>query len=435
MKKRKISARQSEETVSDAGQGYVVGLVSGSLGAKQTPPSTGALSSLFSTASSNTVVFVPAQKVQPQASPINQEADQVPITKEAPKHKTAKEKSIAEKNLQNREGALKNADDEDKVEKSQKKVKCKAQKDDKEMEEEKRPTKRQKIKRNMAAERVKGKRTVFVGNLPVNYQKKNVKKIFKDLGAIESVRFRSVIQEDPTMSRRLATIRRQVDPKHQSINAYVVFKDEEGAVNALQRNGMEVEKDIFIRVDQVAKNNSHPHKRSIFVGNLPYDISELPLRQHFTECGEVEAVRLIRDRNSGMGKGFGYVLFESADSVMLALKLNGSELLSRKIRVMRSVKKEKEKQVTGPDRRNANRSGGKGGEKGKGAQTGHFKGSKSATGQKSNRPPGKFFKKSPGKGNKTSTSFTGEKTDPSLKKGKGQKKKFTPKKMKKNAHI
>lgn len=40
------------------------------------------------------------------------------------------------------------------------------------------------------------------------------------------------------------------------------------------------------------------------------EINELPLRQHFDECGTVEGVRLVRDVNSGMGKGFGYVLFE-----------------------------------------------------------------------------------------------------------------------------
>lgn len=40
------------------------------------------------------------------------------------------------------------------------------------------------------------------------------------------------------------------------------------------------------------------------------DITEHPLREHFEDCGNVEAVRLVRDRESGMGKGFGYVLFE-----------------------------------------------------------------------------------------------------------------------------
>lgn len=40
------------------------------------------------------------------------------------------------------------------------------------------------------------------------------------------------------------------------------------------------------------------------------EISELAFRRHFDECGTVEAVRLVRDPNSGLGKGFGYVLFE-----------------------------------------------------------------------------------------------------------------------------
>lgn len=40
------------------------------------------------------------------------------------------------------------------------------------------------------------------------------------------------------------------------------------------------------------------------------DIDELAFRRHFEECGLVEAVRLVRDQNSGLGKGFGYILFE-----------------------------------------------------------------------------------------------------------------------------
>ncbi|KAL7854486.1 hypothetical protein SRHO_G00166760 [Serrasalmus rhombeus] len=422
-------AVQSEVAVSNAGQDYVVGLVSSSLGAKQTTPSTGALSSLFSSASSNTLVFVPAAKVEQKTSCVKSEAGQVASSKEAPKQKkTPKEKSAAEKKLQSREAALENADNED-VEKSPKKVKHKAPKlhYDREMLEDEQPAKRRKIQQNPAEERIKLKRTVFVGNLPVNCKKKDLKRIFRDLGAIESVRFRSVVREDPSISRRLATIQRQVDPKRPSINAYVVFKEEEGAVNALQRNGLEIEKDVYIRVDRVSKHLLHDHKRSVFVGNLPYDIMELPLRKHFEECGKVEAVRLVRDHNSGVGKGFGYVLFENADSVMLALKLNGSQLLDRKIRVKRSVKKEKEKKSSRASGRNAKGQSGKGAGRRKGPQPGSFKGAKSA---ESNKSAGQSFKKGFGRGNKTSTSFTGEMVDPSTKKGKGLKKRFKPKKNK-----
>uniref|UniRef100_H3CF42 RRM domain-containing protein n=1 Tax=Tetraodon nigroviridis TaxID=99883 RepID=H3CF42_TETNG len=100
---------------------------------------------------------------------------------------------------------------------------------------------------------------------------------------------------------------------------------------------------------RVGSHSSHDHKRSVFVGNLSFDsdVSELPFRRHFEECGSVEAVRLVRDQNSGLGKGFGYVLFESADAVQLALKLDGSKLEGRSIRVKRSLKKSENKAAQG----------------------------------------------------------------------------------------
>ncbi|MEQ2249262.1 hypothetical protein ILYODFUR_027555 [Ilyodon furcidens] len=109
---------------------------------------------------------------------------------------------------------------------------------------------------------------------------------------------------------------------------------------------MEIQKGFHIRVDRVANYSSHDHKRSVFVGNLAFDIKEFAFRRHFEECGKVEAVRLVRDPKSGLGKGFGYILFENADSVQMALALNGSKLESRFIRVKRSLQKEKQKNKT-----------------------------------------------------------------------------------------
>jgi len=39
------------------------------------------------------------------------------------------------------------------------------------------------------------------------------------------------------------------------------------------------------------------------------DIEEEPVRQHFTVCGAITNVRIIRDQKTGAGKGFGYVTF------------------------------------------------------------------------------------------------------------------------------
>lgn len=58
------------------------------------------------------------------------------------------------------------------------------------------------------------------------------------------------------------------------------------------------------------QNSLHTAVSLMFSWLFPTDIKELPLRQHFEECGKVEAVRLVRDPNTGVGKGFGYVLFD-----------------------------------------------------------------------------------------------------------------------------
>ncbi|XP_056266664.1 RNA-binding protein 34-like [Pseudoliparis swirei] len=188
--------------------------------------------------------------------------------------------------------------------------------------------KRHKLKASKEEEVVKEKRTVFVGNLPISCSKKTLTALFRDEGSIESIRFRSVVREDPLMSRKVAVIQRRIHPKTQSLNAYVVFHDEATVAKALERSErMEIEKDFHIRVDRVTEGPSgasHDHKRSVFVGNLSFEIKELAFRRHFEECGPVDAMRLVRDQNSGLGKGFGYILFEFSGNQQAATKSSNS---------------------------------------------------------------------------------------------------------------
>lgn len=52
------------------------------------------------------------------------------------------------------------------------------------------------------------------------------------------------------------------------------------------------------------------YKTTVFIGNLPYDIDEEELREYLSNrCGEIEYVRLIRDKLTYKGKGIGYVKF------------------------------------------------------------------------------------------------------------------------------
>ena len=51
--------------------------------------------------------------------------------------------------------------------------------------------------------------------------------------------------------------------------------------------------------------------------------------------GAVEAVRLVKDAKTSVGKGIGYVLLRNRTAVLAALNLNGTECKGRKMRVMR----------------------------------------------------------------------------------------------------
>jgi len=59
---------------------------------------------------------------------------------------------------------------------------------------------------------------------------------------------------------------------------------------------------------------------SIFIGGLPYQgADEELLRRQFERFGRIDNVRIIRDKATGLGKGFGYVQFDQESCVMRAV--------------------------------------------------------------------------------------------------------------------
>lgn len=45
----------------------------------------------------------------------------------------------------------------------------------------------------------------------------------------------------------------------------------------------------------------------MFIGNLPWVLSEEELRAHFAEAGKILNVRVIRDKDTFIGKGIAYI--------------------------------------------------------------------------------------------------------------------------------
>jgi len=73
---------------------------------------------------------------------------------------------------------------------------------------------------------------------------------------------------------------------------------------------------------------------NIYVGNLAGDVSEEDLHDVFKEFGQVESVKILKDRFSGESKGFGFLEMPSTDEAHAAIKeANGMDIKGTAIKV------------------------------------------------------------------------------------------------------
>ncbi|WP_199610596.1 RNA recognition motif domain-containing protein [Flocculibacter collagenilyticus] len=73
--------------------------------------------------------------------------------------------------------------------------------------------------------------------------------------------------------------------------------------------------------------------KTLYVGNLPYRANEASVRQLFSEHGQVHSVRLLKDRQTGKRRGFGFVEMAEADVAKTIKALNDSEFQQRVLKV------------------------------------------------------------------------------------------------------
>ncbi|OWZ05842.1 U2 snRNP component IST3 [Phytophthora megakarya] len=72
----------------------------------------------------------------------------------------------------------------------------------------------------------------------------------------------------------------------------------------------------------------------IFIGGLPFELSEGDVLCVLSQFGEIEDIHLVRDGKTGKSKGFAFVKYADQRSTVLAVdNLNGFKLLDRVLRV------------------------------------------------------------------------------------------------------
>lgn len=80
---------------------------------------------------------------------------------------------------------------------------------------------------------------------------------------------------------------------------------------------------------------------SIYVGNIPYEVTQEDLSSVFAEYGSVKRVHLPVDRETGRMRGFGFVEMADETEEEKAIEtLDGAEWMGRELRVNKARPRE-----------------------------------------------------------------------------------------------
>jgi RNA recognition motif-containing protein len=85
---------------------------------------------------------------------------------------------------------------------------------------------------------------------------------------------------------------------------------------------------------RIKRLNERSTTMKIYVGNLPYEVTEAELRQEFGTYGEVTSINIITDRYTGRPRGFGFVEMPTVSEGKAAIAgLNGKAMKDQTLNV------------------------------------------------------------------------------------------------------
>jgi RNA recognition motif-containing protein len=79
---------------------------------------------------------------------------------------------------------------------------------------------------------------------------------------------------------------------------------------------------------------------NFYVGNLQWDTTEEELKSFFSVHGTVTSAQIIKDKETGRSRGFGFVLMPDTSAQTVIADLNGKELRGRSLTVNEARERE-----------------------------------------------------------------------------------------------
>lgn len=173
-------------------------------------------------------------------------------------------------------------------------------------------------------------RTVFCMQLSQRIRPRDLEEFFSSVGTVRDVKI--IADKHSKRSKGIA---------------YVEFKDMESIPLALGLSGQKVlgvpiicqpsqaEKNRVVQnTTQMSMQKGNVGPMKLYVGSLHQNITEDMLKGIFSPFGKVEQVQLVKDPESGISRGYGFITFSEAETAKRALEqLNGFEIAGKPMKV------------------------------------------------------------------------------------------------------
>uniref|UniRef100_A0A2N9E676 RRM domain-containing protein n=1 Tax=Fagus sylvatica TaxID=28930 RepID=A0A2N9E676_FAGSY len=174
---------------------------------------------------------------------------------------------------------------------------------------------------------------LYVKNLGEDMTEELLRDQFSKFGKVSNV---TIMKDSEGKSRGFGFV--NFDSSEEAKNAA-------GALNGafIGRAQRKAEREELLKRAHMERYNCHNEQlkaSNLYVKNLNASVNENKLKEHFSTCGQLMSVKVMRDGN-GISKGFGFVCFSNHEDAMKALStLNGTILEGRPLYVAMAQRKE-----------------------------------------------------------------------------------------------
>ncbi|KAI9784191.1 MAG: hypothetical protein M1835_003643 [Candelina submexicana] len=169
-------------------------------------------------------------------------------------------------------------------------------------------------------------KNIYVGNLFFDVTEDDLRKEAERIGVVNNLR---IIYDGRGLSKGFG---------------YIEFDSVDTAVKAMQQMDQQVFQGRRMTVQYVTNRNRdrdrsgtrtrNPPSKTLFIGNMSFEMSDKDLNDLFREIRNVLDVRVAIDRRSGQPRGFAHADFVDTESAVKAMQfLNDKEVHGRRLRV------------------------------------------------------------------------------------------------------